>query len=457
MKLFFSIFLTSSVIVGCGFNSSITGKQLSLPKAWKNAGNFPVASPSNDLSRWWSRFEDPTLNHIISRALINNPNIAIALARIKESRARKNAETASLFPSLTGAISAGKRNDFIGNSNNSYTAGLNVSWETDLFGKRRSSVEAASARLGASEENFHSIQASLASEIAITYTNLRVTQATLEVLQRTVKTRSETSQLASWRNQSGEADSLESSQASSSLEQARSTIPALEQSIAQSKNSLALLTGQFPGTLDSLLSSGKKLIPNPANSLAINIPADTLRQRPDVRIAGYQILAAAANSSSAKAELYPSINLSGSLGLNALRSGKLFNAESASAGIISGISGPIFDAGRIRSNILEQNAVEEQAIENYRATVLTALSEVENSLIACRRTSEQLKISEKATSLAREAATIAQQRYQAGVIDILTVLDAQRTLLSLENNLFSIKANRTIAYIQLYKAFGGGW
>lgn len=342
-------------------------------------------------------------------------------------------------------------------SGTSYSAGLSASWELDFFGKNRSSVEATSAQLGASEENFHSVQAALASEIAIAYTNLRAAEAELDVLSRNVKTREETSRLAGWRTQAGEADSLESSQAVSSLEQARASVPSLQQRISQSRNLIALLSGKPPGSLDGILSSRKKAIPYPPRRLAVGIPADTLRQRPDVRIAGYQLLAAAANTRTADAARYPSLNLSGSLGLNTLTASKLFNPETATAGIIAGITSPIFDAGRIRSNIAAQTAAEEQAYQNYRSTVLTALSEVEDALIACRRSAERLETLEKATSAAREADVIARQRYEIGEIDFGSVLDTQRSLLGLESSLFSVRADRTIAYIQLYKALGGGW
>lgn len=461
----FRFFFTASIacygLCACGLNSSSRNPTLSLPADWKNAAQFPVASTQKDLSRWWGRFQDPTLSRVIATALAANPDLASASARIREARARRTAETASLFPSLSASTSSNtsssRRDGFGNDSSNSFSANLNASWEIDLFGKNRNFIEAASAQLGASEENFHSVQAALSSEIAIAYTNFRVAESALDVLRRTVKTRSETTELATWRTQSGVADSLESSQAISSLEQARAAIPSLEQAIAQNRNLLSLLAGQAPGSLDSLLDSGKKSIPEPATSLAIGIPADTLRKRPDVRLAGYQLLAAAANTRAIAATQYPSLNLSGSLGVNALSSGKLFNPEATTAGIIAGLSGPIFDAGRIRANIDAQNAVEEQAYQTYRSVVLTALSEVEDSLIACRRSSERLATLEKATSAAREAADLAQQRYQAGVTDILTVLDAQRSLLGLEDSLFNTRASRTIAYIQLYKALGGGW
>jgi outer membrane protein, multidrug efflux system len=459
------ILFSSATLVGlsgCGvIPAPSSHANLPLPADWKNSAHFPVASPSQDLSRWWSRFEDPTLSQIISTALKDNPNMASASARIKESRARRNATRASLFPSLGGSASTSSntsdRERLGNNSTTSYSAGLNASWEVDLFSKTRSSVQVASALIGSSEENFNSIQASLASEIAIAYTNLRANEAALEVLVSNVKTREETSQLATWRTQAGEADSLESSQALSSLEQARASIPSLQQSISQSRNLIAMLSGKPPGSLERILSSGKKAIPYPPRSLAVGIPADTIRQRPDVRSAGYQLLAATANTRVANAERYPSLNLSGSLGLNTLAASKLFNPETATAGIIAGISSPIFDAGRIRSNIEAQNAAEEQAYQAYRSAVLTALSEVEDSLIACRRTAERLETLQKATTAAREADVIARQRYQTGEIDFVSVLETQRSLLGLESSLFSVRADRSIAYIQLYKALGGGW
>ena len=466
MNSFYLPLFSSFVLIGlsgCGVSSVSRHGEVPLPADWKNAAGFPVASPARDLSRWWKRFDDPGLTRIISDALGNSPDMASAAARIRQARSQRDAEAALLFPTLRGAASAsgsGASGDGIGsdwNGGSSSAAALNASWEADLFGKRRSSIEAATAQVGATEENFNSVQAALSSEIAIAYTQLRVAEAALEVLLRIIKTREETSQLATWRTQSGEADSLESSQALSSLEQARAGVPALRQAISQSQNRLALLAGQTPGSLDRQLSSGKPSIPDPSNSLAIGIPADTLRQRPDVRLAGYQLLAAAAQTRATEAERFPSLNLTGTLGVNALGAAKIFTPETASAAAIAGLTGPIFDAGRIRANIDAQRAVEEQAFQTYRATVLTALSEVEDSLIACRRTTERLGSLEKATTAAREAAKLAQQRYQAGETDILTVLDAQRSLLGLEDSLFTVRANRSIAFIQLYKALGGGW
>ena len=444
----------------CAPDGSVRREPMSIPAEWKNAGSFPQAAPSKDLGRWWAKFDDATLNRLIAGALKDSPDISSATARIRESRARRDAERAGLFPSLDGGVSSNSRStdtDPGGRlTGTTYSASLDASWEVDLFGRRRSALQAAAANLGAAEENLNSVHAALAAEIAATYTSLRANEAKLVVLKQNVSTREETARLATWRQQAGEADMLESSQAQSSLESARAAIPSLEQAISQGRNQLALLAGREPGALDSMLG-GKKDIPQPPDSLAIGIPADTLRQRPDVRVAGYQVLAAAANTRSAEAARYPSLFLSGSLGLNTVNASGFFDPETTAANLATNLTSPIFDAGRIRANIEAASAIEEQAIDAYRSTVLTALAETENALIACRRSAERLASLEKATQLARESDQLARQRYEAGEIDFLDVLDSQRTLLALEDSLLTTRTDRTTAYIRLYQALGGGW
>jgi outer membrane protein, multidrug efflux system len=431
-----------------------------LPAEWKNAGGFPVASPQRDLSRWWHRFGDPTLNRLVAEAMNSSPDIATAAARIRESRANFDAQRSTLFPNLTGSVGTNldsTSRDSISTSSNSYSAGLDASWELDLFGRLRSQLQVASANLGASDENYHSVKAALASEMAIAYVTLRSVETRLVVLRDSLKSREETYNLADFRLRAGTIDNLESDQALTSLQQARAAIPSLEQSAAQTRNLINRLAGKNPGSLDGMLNAGRKSIPDPPRSLAVSIPADTIRQRPDVRIAGYQLLAAAASTRAANAERFPSLRLSGSLGLNTLSSGKLFNPETATAGLAAGLTSPIFDAGRIRANIRAAKAFEEQTVQTYRSAIITALSEVEDSLIACRRTAERLAALRLAEKSAAAADRLSRQRYEAGVTDILTVLDSQRTLLSIQESIISIEADRTIAYIQLYKALGGGW
>lgn len=454
-------FLTLSTFLVTGCSTLVApNANHPLPADWKHAGNFPVASPNRDLSRWWGKFGDPTLSKVVSIALQDSPDIATAAARIRESKANQDAQRSTLFPTLTGSggtsWNADSRNG-ISTTSNSISANLNASWEADLFGRLRSQLLVASANLKATEENYHSVHAAIASEIAIAYVNLRSLEARLDTVRSSLKSREETYNLAKIRLQAGTIDNLEADQAFTSLQQARASIPSLEQSAAQTRNLISRLAGKNPSSLDGILNSGRKRIPLPPQSLAVGIPADTIRQRPDVRVAGYQLLASAASTRAANAQRFPSLSLSGSLGLNTLQSGKIFNPETAAAGLAAGITSPIFDAGRIKANIEAAKAVEEQSVQNYRSTVITALSEVEDALIACRRTAERLETLRSAEASARAADTLSRQRYDAGVTDILTVLDSQRTLLGIEESVISLEADRAIAYIQLYKALGGGW
>ena len=453
-----ALFLFSWVVVGCADSPPGAGSEP--PKAWINGAGFPVASPQKDLARWWARFDDPQMSKLITAGLAGNPGIASATARVREARARRDEATAQLMPSLGGSLRGfgdAERANGEWLSNSSGRAALDASWEVDWFGKNRKLAKSAAATFAATEENLRSVQASLAAEIAIAYTRLRIDEERLFVLRDIVVSREETARLASWRQQAGEADSLESSQASASLEQARAAIPTLEQSIAQGRNQLALLCGREPGAFDAALASGRGRIPVPARDLAIGIPADTIRQRPDVRESGWKVSAAVAELDASKARRYPSLNLTGTLGINSLAVEKIFRPEKTAADLIVGVTGPIFDAGRIKADIEARGAALDRSLQDYRASVLTALSEVEDALIACRRSGERLATLEKAVASAREAATLAQQRYEAGVTDLITVLDAQRTLLGIEDNLLASRAEHIRAYIDLYKALGGGW
>ena len=448
---------TLALIPGCAVTPGGKDPALTLPAAWRNAADFPTASPDRDLATWWSDFGDAQMSSLIRRALAGNRDLASAMARVREAQARRDAQKASLFPTLdySGSRNAGKSwtDGGTDRSSTSYSAGLSASWEADFFGKNRQSVLASSADAEAAKENLYSAQAALASEVALAYLDLRAAEERLEIVKRSLTSREETTQLASWRAQAGEIAPLELRQSESGLESARSQLASLEQNIGQTRNRLALLCGQAPGTLS--LKSGP--VPSPARRLVVGIPADTLRQRPDVRAAGYGWVSAIARTRSAEADRLPSLRLSGSLGVDTLKSSKLFNPESLATGIIAGISGPIFDTGRIRSNIEAQSAAEEQALLAYQSTVLTALSEVEDALIACRLSAQRLASLEKASAAAKDASKLASQKYRAGIIDITTVLDTQRSDLALEESVAAVQADRAAAHVQLYKALGGGW
>lgn len=463
-------FLTSSAAIAALLFSSCattgerpsTTSSLPTPESWSQGDAQTTASlDTAALSGWWSQFQDPVLDQLIVDALANSPDIRTALSKIEQARAERKVERSSLFPSISAGVSgSGQKtrdhNAHTSTSSDSYSASLDASWEIDLFGKQRLSLAAATADLAQTQENYHAAQVSLAAEVATAYINLRSAESRLAIVRRTLETREETTQLTQWREQAGVGSALDSRQAVASLEQARASIPSLQQTLTETRNQLAILCGRIPGSLDTLIGE-KASVPSVSSDIASGIPAETLRQRPDVRAAGYAVQAAAARSSSARRDRLPTLSLTGSLGVNAGEFGKLFSPETTVASLVGSLTAPIFTAGKITQNIRIQDELTKQTLISYESTVLTAYSEVENALSAIRRNRERIVSLETATSAAREADSLARHQYESGSTDFLTVLDSERTLLGLEETLVSTRADLSSAHIQLYKALGGGW
>lgn len=443
---------------------------VTIPDNWQNRGEEVVAeqaAPTEaeaagpQLAVWWRQFDDPVLDSLIAAALEGSPGIRTALSRIEESRARRGIALSPLLPTLNGRVtgSGSQRRDHENhtttNSQN-YTASLNMSWELDIFGKQQLALDAASADLLQTEENFYAAQVSLVAEVAEAYVQLRAAQAQLRVLYRNIAARAQTTELTLWRAQAGDVSEMEAQQAQSTLEQARAAIPSVEQNIALARNRLALLCGLAPGAFDSLLEA-EAPVPVAPVQIAIGIPLETLRQRPDVRASEQALLAATFRTRSAERERLPSISLSASIGVEALRAGRLFSPEATAASLLGGLTAPLFQGGRIMETIAASEAQQQQAMIGYELVILTALSEVENALIGVRQNTDRLDILRRATASADMAATLAAQKYEAGQTDLLTVLEAQRTQLSLEEQAVNTSASLTTSHIQLYKAMGGGW
>lgn len=444
-------------LVGCA-TPSTDMSAVKLPTSWKQAGGFPTASADEDLSRWWVSFGDAEMSGLIRSALANSPDIASAVANVRQARALRNAEASTLFPELgysgSGASSNTWQKSGADSSAKNYSGELSASWELDFFGKNRQAVIAAGSDADAALANLDSARSSLAAETALAYLQLRASETSLLLVNESIASQQETTNIAKWRNEAGEIDQLEYDQARSTLESARATVSTLQQNIEQTQNRLNLLAGRVPGALSI---SSSYTLPEPKSRLSIRIPADTIRQRPDVRAAGYGWLAAIARTRSAEAEKFPSFTLSGSLGTNLVSSSEVFNPQNLSSNVIAGLAGPIFDAGRIRAQIEGQDAAEESAFQGYRSSILTALSEVEDALIACKRTAERISSLERAGTSSRSAADLAAKKYAAGVIDITSVLDTQRNDLAIRQSLITARLDRANAHIELYRALGGGW
>lgn len=357
---------------------------------------------------------------------------------------------------MSGSASAQRSRSGGNDASNSFRVGLDASWEPDIFGGKRSALNASEADAQAAEATLADVRVSLAAEVALAYIQLRGQQSQLIIARNNLASQQETLQLTDWREQAGLLSSLEVEQARTASEQTAAQIPSLEASISQTRHSLAVLTGQAPDSLALLLSDGRP-VPQAATELALDIPAQTLRQRPDVRAAEHRISAGLARVSAAEAARYPSFSISGSLGLNALTLGALGSGASVVSALLGSISVPLFDGGAARAQVRAQEAALEQARVGYQAVVLTALKDVEDALVALQGDRERLVRLQRAAVSAENAALLAQQRYSSGLIDFQTVLQTQRSLLTAKDSVASTTANISTDHVRLYKALGGGW
>lgn len=430
-----------------------------VPVQWQGAAGSQPADTAK-LALWWQQFGDPVLDGLIRDALAANTDLATARAQLREARARRDLAQASLGATVTtsGSASRGKSSDEVGAGSTSdrYSAGFDASWEPDVFGGSRRGLEAASADLEASAETLSATQVSLVAEVARDYVDLRTAEQRLTAAQASLAAQSETYDLTRWRRMAGLVSDLDEAQALTQLEQTRADLPSLRTTIVQARYRLAILLGQAPGTVDDRLGTGGA-VPVAPDQVATGIPADTLRQRPDVRAAERRLAAQTARLGEAEAARYPSFKLSGSLGLETLAAGKLLNGNAGTYSLLAGITAPIFDAGRIRANIAVQDAVLEQSRLAYRAAVLQALQDVENALTALGNSRQRHAELTRAVAAARQSLDLAQNRYAAGLADFQSVLDGQRSVLSLEDQLATGTGDLANAQIQLYKALGGGW
>ncbi len=433
------------------------------PAHWQNApsGTTTQSDPAY-LAQWWAQLGDPALNKLIETALRNSPNMQTARARLREARARRNLQAVQDAPNVSASTSASRsstRDQTGGNSSSTvsrqFSASLDASWEIDIFGGQRRALESADATLAATEADLNAARVSLAAEVATDYISLRTDEGRLNVARSNLVSREQTLQLTQWRGEARLVSGLDINQARSSVEQTRASIPALQRGIEEDKLALALLLGLQRQDMEALLPLGA--LPSLPDSIAIGIPADSLRQRPDVAAAERRLAAQTAQIGVARAARYPSLKLSGNVGVDALSLAGLLRADTITNSVLASITAPIFDAGRITQNIEIQSAVQEQTLIAYRDTVNQALNDVEKALNAWVRSSERLRILQVAADTAREAARLASIRFQAGQTDLLTQLDTQRTQLTQEDALATGQGDRANALIQLYKALGGGW
>ena len=449
--------LSGCAAVGPDYNSPAT----QLPVDW-NATVDPAVLPRTELIRdWWTIFNDPMLTQFIESAAENNLDVLTAVARVEETRARLGIEAGNRYFSanVDGSItheqtSANGRGN--GQEDTYYTPNIGASWELDLFGRVRRSVEAATAEYQASEEDYNDVMISLYSYVSLTYFDVRTNQARLASAEANIRSQDEVFQLTRSRFNHGLATDLDVAQAERLLARAEAEVPPLKVSLSKALNRLAVLLGRMPGSLHAQLLEPRP-IPLPPNKATIGVPADLLRQRPDIRRAERLLAAQTARIGIATADLYPSFSLTGVFGFESVSTNDLFDAGSKMFSFGPSLRWNIFSGGRIRNQIKAQDAVTRQALLNYEQAVLTGLLEVENSLKAYVEDRVRLGALERSVAAARRSVRLSTRLYKQGLVDFQPVLDAQRDQFNFEDQLAVARGNSAANFVQLYTSLGGGW
>lgn len=455
--------LAHALLFACSVGPDYVAPNPNLPELWHGEAALagpPVPKGGTDIENWWSNFKDPLLSSLVQRALRGNPDLGKAKARLREARAGRDAAVGGFFPTLSSSASAGERRSSSesgsGRTTELYMAGFDARWEIDIFGAKRREKEAAEATLQAAHEDLRDVMVSLTAELAIGYLEVRAAQRRIVIANQNLAAQGETYDLARWRRQAGLVSQRDEDQAMAAFQQTRAQIPSLEAALERGLNRLALLLGENPGTLHNELQRGSSL-PEMPESVALGIPADLLRRRPDIRRAERRLAAATAAVGVSEAALYPSLSLSGSLGLEALSAGSLFAAGARTWAYTIAPALTLFDGGRRRAELEASKARKEQALAEYESALLSALADVEDSITSYAREGKRLEALTRSEEAAESALRAAEDQYRAGLVDFLAVLEGQRTLLSVQDQRAVSEAAVFTNLVRLYKALGGGW
>jgi len=437
--------------------------EATLPEAWREAAEAGLAPGTADLAAWWRRLDDPLLDELVARATRDSLELREALARVREARALRGVAASERFPVIDGILAYERRGEsdntplgaFVPDSN-LYLGGFDASWELDLWGRVRRSVEAADAELAATVEDARDVAVTVAAEVALNYVELRAFQRRLAIARGNVSLQEQTLELVRGRHDAGLVGDSDLAQARANVATTRSRLPAFEIGLRGAENRLAVLLGQAPGTLAAELEEARP-IPVPPISIAVGVPADVLRRRADVRRAERFLAAETARIGVAEGDLYPRLTLFGRLGLAAEDAEDLLAGDSSFFALGPSLRWNVFDAGRLRNRVAAQEARAEGALALWEHTVLLALEETENAMTAFLREQVRRRSLSEAASQSRLAVGFAKTQYEEGLSDFQAVLDSERALALLEDELALSDAAITTNLVALYKALGGGF
>ena len=454
--------MSSVFLSGCAVGPNYKPPRTTVVGSFANSPTNSASADENALATWWKGFNDAKLDGLVDRAIVHNHDLRITTANLKEARALRRLTTFDLAPTVQA--NAGYENSLLSTAVappgtprevEFYDASFDATWELDLFGRVRRSVQAATAEVGAVEATRFDVLVSVTSEIARNYFELRGLQNQLAVARTNAGVQTETLKITQLLLEGGRGTAFDVSRSRSLLNLTLSTIPPLEAAIQKTIYRLAVLTGQQPTTLTAELSTPAPL-PSAMPALALGDPEMLLRRRPDIRSAERSLAAATARIGVATADLFPRVTFIGSVGLQADTFAGLGNSGAGSWNFGPRITWAAFDLGRVQARIKAADARTEASLAFYERTVLIALEETEGALLDFGHEQARRQFLQASAQASQQAADLARQRYDAGATDFLSVLDAERTLLEAQDRLAASETRTVTALVAVYKALGGG-
>jgi len=457
----------ASALAACAVGPDYERPGLEMPAVWPDQAVLEPESAA-ELREWWRVFGDPVLDELVARALDDNLDLRIQVARVEEARARLGLARAEQLPTVDLQAEASRQRQpaaafglegFEAAPRTLFSVSGLLGYEIDLWGRLAREREAAAADLDASIYAGEAVRLGLIADVVVTYAGLRSAQWQLRVTERTVAARQETVQVQRLRHQAGAIDELELRQAESALAAARAELPARIEALQRRESTLGILLGIPLAALFEAVELPRDRLEKDAipETIPARLPADLLSRRPDLRAAESELRMATAAVGVAEAARLPRLTLSGLLGTAAADSADLFTGRAESWRVGAALDGPLFDFGRARARFASAEARLEAAELRYRATVAVALAEVRDALAFYESSAQRLEAVEAQIRALRRTEELAEIRYEAGYISIIELLDAQRALLAAELAQARALADRYVATATLFKALGGGW
>jgi NodT family efflux transporter outer membrane factor (OMF) lipoprotein len=462
-----ALLLLSSCMVGPDYVPPAT----ETASQWLEAEDKRLNTTSTHDQNWWTTFNDPVLNRLIDRAYLDNLNIRVAGVRVLEARAQLGVAIGDLYPQnqqLTSSLSKVHLSERASQAAFSKIfdyaqaqLGLTASWEIDFWGKFRRAIESADAGFQAAVADYNNALVSLTADVAHAYITIRTLEKRLNIARQNLDTQKENLNIAQIRYNGGTTSERDVEQAKTVLANTQASIPTLEIGLRQQQNALSVLLGMPPNRMTDLLAESAQ-IPAPPVQVAVGIPAELLRRRPDVRHAEWQAASQSASIGVTKAALYPAISLTGTFGLlstdvGSFSMGDIFLWKSRTANFGPALQWNIFNYGQITNQVRVQDARLQELLVSYQNTVLIAQREVEDNLVAFLRSQERAQSLGESTAAAQRSLDLATLQYRQGITDFTTVLTAQQALLSEQDNLASTLGDISNNLVGVYRALGGGW